>query len=169
MDFLELCKKRFSVRSFTTEKVSEEDRQYIMECVRLAPSAVNMQPWKFVMVCSEDAKMKLRKCYDRAWFATAPMYILCLADTAHCWVRKCDGKPHGDIDVAIAAEHICLAAASRGLGSCWVCNFDVDMVKREFCGEGYEPVAIVPIGHIADGCPATEKKRKTLGEIIADV
>ena len=169
MDFLDLCRKRFSARSFTSEAISDEDKQYIMECVRLAPSAVNMQPWKFVLVASEAAKAELRKSYDREWFATAPLYVLCLADTSHCWVRKCDGKLHCDIDVAIAVEHLCLAAASRALGTCWVCNFDAPMVKQKFCHDGYEPVAIVPIGHVSEDCRATEKKRKPISEIIEEV
>lgn len=166
MTFKELANERFSCRKYTDEPVGKADMEYIMECVRLAPSATNRQPWKFLIITSDDAKKKIRQCYDREWFATAPAYVLCMKDTGGCWVRKEDGKPHGDIDLGIAVEHLCLAAAERGLGSCWVCNYDVAATKRLFPVEGYEAVAIIPIGHIAPDCPHPEKKRKELSEII---
>ena len=59
MNILELSQQRFSARKYTAEPVSQADLDYILECVRLAPSAVNKQPWKFVVVRSEEAKSKL--------------------------------------------------------------------------------------------------------------
>ena len=117
MNMLELSRQRFSARKFTDQKVSPSDLDYLLECARLAPSAVNRQPWRFVVVESEEAKARLRQVYNREWFATAPLYIVCYAHTGRCWTRAADQKAHGDIDVAIAAEHICLAATERGLGS----------------------------------------------------
>ena len=105
-DFKSLAGERFSARKFTAEPVSKEDLEYIMECVRLAPSACNRQPWKWLIVRSEQAMKKLQECYDREWFKTAPMYIVGMKNTKDNWVRKYDNKPHGDIDVAIAAEHL---------------------------------------------------------------
>ncbi len=167
MTFLELSEARFSARKFTDEKVSEEDLEYILKCTQLAPSAVNFQPWKFVVVESEEAKERLRQCYSRDWFNTAPLYIIAYRDKSVEWVRKVDSKPHGDIDVAIAVEHICLAATDRGLGTCWVCNYKPEPLAELFPQpENFEAVAIVPIGHIADDCPVGEKKRKELSEIV---
>ena len=165
MELLELSKQRFSARKYTDEKVSESDLEYILETVRMAPSACNKQPWKFVVVESEAAKRQLQECYNREWFATAPIYILCLRNKEQNWVRN-DGKQHGDIDVAIATEHLCLAAAERGLGTCWVCNFDVEKMAQFVGNDEFEAVAIVPLGHIADDCPRAEKKRKALDEIV---
>lgn len=165
MELLELSKQRFSARKYTDEKVSESDLEYILETVRMAPSACNKQPWKFVVVESEAAKHQLQECYNREWFATAPIYILCLRNKEQNWVRN-DGKQHGDIDVAIATEHLCLAAAERGLGTCWVCNFDVEKMAQFVDNDEFEAVAIVPLGHIADDCPRAEKKRKALDEIV---
>ena len=165
--FKELATRRFSVRKYTNEPVSKEDIEYIMDCVRLAPSACNRQPWKFLLLTSDNAKEKIRQCYNRDWFKSAPVYVLCFKDVNGCWVRPEDGKPHGDIDLGIAVEHLCLAAADRGLGSCWVCNYEA--VKRLFPVEGYEAVAIVPIGHIAPDCPHAEKKRKEMNEIFEEV
>ena len=75
-NMLNLCRERFSVRKFTSETVSHEDLEYVMECVRMAPSAVNKQPWHWIAVRSDEGKSKLQECYDREWFKTAPMYII---------------------------------------------------------------------------------------------
>lgn len=129
MNILELSQTRFSARKYTDEAVSDDDLAYILECVRLAPSAVNRQPWKFVVVRSKEAKEQLWQAYDRDWFRTAPLYIVCMKNNSECWTRRYDDKQHGDIDVAIATEHLCLAATERNLGTCWVCNFDTDVMS----------------------------------------
>lgn len=166
MNMLELSEARFSARKFTDEPVSDADLHYILECARLAPSAVNRQPWKLVVVRSPEARQQLWSAYDREWFRTAPLYIVCMRNNQACWTRRYDDKPHGDIDVAIATEHLCLAAAEQGLGTCWVCNFDVALVKQLFPVDGFEPVALIPIGHPAPDCPHPEKNRKPLEEIV---
>lgn len=166
MDFLQLTQLRSSVRHYSDAPVAQADIDYIMECVRMAPSACNRQPWQFVIIESSEAKALIRQCYAREWFATAPLYILCMKNTAENWVRPADGHPHGDIDVAIATEHLCLAAAERGLGTCWVCNFDVARARQLFATEGLEPVAIVPIGHPAADYEAPKKKRKAMTDIV---
>ena len=119
MSFLELTEKRFSARKYTDEPVSEVDLNYVLECVRLAPSAVNRQPWRFVVVESEAAKQSLWEAYDREWFRSAPLAIVCLQHKGECWTRAADGKAHGENEVASAEEHLSLAAAERGLGTGW--------------------------------------------------
>ena len=135
----------------------------------MAPSACNRQPWQFIIVESSEAKALVHQCYGRNWFASAPIYIICLKNTDENWIRPDDSHAHGDIDLAIATEHLCLAAAERGLGTCWVCNFDVELTRKLFADGPMEPVAIIPIGHIAQDCPATGKKRKPAIEIIKRV
>lgn len=168
-NMLALSQERFSACKFTSEAVSLEDVDYIMECVRLAPSAVNRQPWHWLIVRSDEAKEKLQECYDREWFKTAPMYIVGMKNVNENWVRRYDEKPHGDIDVAIAAEHLCLAATERGLGTCWVCNYDTDKMQQFFPREGFEAVVIIPLGHIAEDCPHAEKKRREMNEIVEEI
>lgn len=165
-NFLELAMARCSVRHYADTPVSTADINYIMECVRMAPSACNRQPWRFVLIQSDEARQRIRQCYNREWFATAPLYVLCLKNTEQNWVRPDDQHPHGDIDVAIATEHLCLAAAERHLGTCWVCNFDVAKTRQLFAYEGYEPVAIIPMGHIHPDSPIVEKKRKSMDDIL---
>lgn len=165
MTFRELSEKRFSVRSYTEEEVGDEQLEYVLECARLAPSAVNRQPWHFYVVRSGERKENLRKCYDRDWFRTAPAYIVCTVLHDEEWVRK-DGKEHGNIDMAIATEHICLAAAELGLGTCWVCNFDVRLCHQVLSLPVNEEAAVlIPIGHPA--VDVTEKTRKPIDRIVS--
>jgi nitroreductase len=135
-----------------------------MECVRLAPSAVNKQPWQFRIVTDEDEKAKLQQCYNRDWFKTAPMYVIASVLHDEEWVRA-DGKPHGNIDIAIAVEHLCLAATEQGLATCWVCNFDAVLCKELFgLPASEEPAVIIPLGYAADSL--RPKNRKAMEEIV---
>ena len=164
MNFLELVKNRYSCRAYKSLSVEREKLDYILECVRLAPSAVNKQPWRFRIVKNETDKVKLQECYNREWFQTAPMYVICSILHDEEWVRS-DGKHHGDIDIAIAVEHLCLAATEQGLATYWVCNFDADKCKQLFAiADNEEPAVLIPIGYPAD--ELKEKKRKAVEEIV---
>lgn len=175
MNFLELVKNRYSCRAYKSLDVEKEKLDYILECVRLAPSAVNKQPWRFHIVCKEEEKAWLQQCYDRDWFKTAPMYVIASVLHDEEWVRA-DGKHHGDIDIAIAVEHLCLAATELGLATCWVCNFNAVQCKELFgLPENEEPAVLIPLGYAAerqqagDGTSGTEmkpKNRKATEEII---
>lgn len=164
MDFMELVRNRYSCRAYKALDVEKEKLDYMMECVRLAPSAVNKQPWRFRIVSSEEEKAKMQQCYNREWFRTAPLYVIASVQHDEEWVRA-DGKHHGDIDVAIAVEHLCLAATEQGLATCWVCNFDAVLCKELFAlPEDEEPAVIIPIGYAAD--EPKEKTRKAINEIV---
>lgn len=164
MRFLDLTKLRYSCRSYQERAVEKEKIEYVMECVRMSPSAVNRQPWRFRVVESDADRQRLCQCYNREWFATAPTYIIASVLHNEEWVRS-DGKHHGNIDVAIAVEHLCLAAAEQGLGTCWVCNFDVELCSRLFDIPANEEVAVlIPIGYAAD--EPKEKVRKNIDAIV---
>lgn len=164
MNFKELCEARYSCRAYETKPIEDEKLDYIRECVRLAPSAVNRQPWKFVLVTDATQLAVLHRCYDREWIKNAPAIVVCCQQRDEAWVRPCDGKNHADIDIAIAVEHLVLAAAEIGLGSCWVCNFDAPLLARTFpLPQGFEASALIPLGYPA-GEP-TAKKRKAVEEI----
>ena len=164
MEFLELVKRRYSCRNYQSKPVEQGKLDYIMECVRLAPSAVNRQPWRFRIVSSEEGRKKLCQCYNREWFTTAPVIIIASILHDEEWVRS-DGKHHGDIDIAIAVEHLCLAAAEQGVGTCWVCNFDAKLCKSLFAlSDNEEAAVLIPLGYPAD--ELREKNRKPISEII---
>ena len=164
MELLELVKRRYSCRDYQPTSVEQEKLDYIMECVRFAPSAVNKQPWLFHIVSNEEEKTKLQQCYNRDWFKTAPMYIIASVLHDEEWVRA-DGKHHGNIDIAIAVEHLCLAATEQGLATCWVCNFDANLCKEQFdLPENEEPAVIIPLGYAAD--EMKPKIRKSIDTIV---
>ena len=164
MTFLELVRSRYSCRGYEEKPVEKEKLNYVMECVRMAPSAVTRRPWLFRVIDDAEGKARLQQCYGREWFNTAPVYILASILHDEEWVRA-DGKRHGDIDIAIGVEHLCLAATEQGLGTCWVCNFDAALAKQLFAlPENEEPAVIIPIGYPA--VEATPKKRKEMAEIL---
>lgn len=164
MHFFELIKKRYSVRGFKNTAVEPEKLKSVIEAARLAPSAVNFQPWKFFVITDKKILNELSKTYSREWFKTASTCIVACGNHQTSWKRS-DGKDHCDIDVAIAVEHIMLAATELGLGTCWVCNFDAKMCAEILnLPKELEPVAMIPIGY--PDTDAVEKKRKPIEEIV---
>ena len=92
------------------------------------------------------------------------MYIIASVLHDEEWVRA-DGKHHGDIDIAIAVEHLCLAATEQGLATCWVCNFDAPLCKALFAlSDNEEPAVVIPLGYAAD--EMKPKSRKPIDEIV---
>ena len=164
--FKELCTARYSCRNYTDRPIEEEKLRYIMECVRLAPSAVNRQPWRFIVIKDQPRLDLIYNAYARGWIRNAPVIVVCLADRQNAWVRPSDGKNHADIDLAILADHLTLAAADMGLATCWVCNFDAAMLSNDFnLDADYKPVILLPLGAPAtDDIP--EKKRKDVSEFV---
>lgn len=163
---LSLAGRRYSVRSFDGRRVPDDLLTYVLNVARLSPSAVNFQPWSFIVVRDPVLLEGLSAVYSREWFRLAPACIVVCGLHKESWHRRSDGKDHCDIDVAIAAEHICLAAAEVGLGTCWVCNFDVAGCRSLLgLSDDTEPVVLLPIGFPAD-VEIPEKKRKSLEEIV---
>ena len=115
MDFKSLCEARYSVRAYKPDTIPAEKLEYVKECTRLAPSAVNKQPWKFFLFTREEDRRLMQQCYDREWFREAPAYVLACENHDEAWTRRYDEKNHADIDLAIAIEHLCPAAAEQGL------------------------------------------------------
>jgi len=149
MDFNQLAKSRYSSRRYKVQSVEEDKLNYVLEAGRIAPSAVNYQPVFFVVVRDRNLE-NVRSCYPREWFRTAPACIVVCSDHSVSWKRS-DGKDSADIDAAIAADHITLAATSAGLATCWVCNFDkVRLTEVLNLPDHVEPVVILPIGYPAD-------------------
>lgn len=167
MTFLDLVKARCSVRSYEQRAIEPEKLQYVMECTRLAPSAVNLQPWMFYVVTKPEDCNKIRQCYHRDWFNEAPMYIIACSNHDESWKRRrSEPKDHADIDISIAVEHLCLAAAEVGLGTCWVCNFNVELCRELFdITAPYEPAVLIPIGY-PKTMEVSEKIRKPQGEVF---
>ncbi|MCC8199868.1 MAG: nitroreductase family protein [Tannerellaceae bacterium] len=169
MKLLDIIQKRCSIRQYSPTPVEKEKVEYILEAARLAPSAVNYQPWYFLVIEEEENRKKVVECYPREWIRTAPLFIVVCGDHDQSWKRASDRKDHLDIDAGIVTEHICLAATEEGLGTCIVCNFDVPLFRNYFrLPEQIEPLAIIPIGYPTspDLFTKTPKKWKPLAETV---
>ena len=165
--FYNLVASRYSCRKYTSAPVDRELIMAVLDTARLAPSACNRQPWQFLVLDTEESRTPVLACYDREWMKNIPAFIVALGMKDEAWVRQYDGKNHTDVDVAIAVEHICLSAASLGLGTCWICNFDPELLGRKLgLPEDAVPVAIIPIGYPEPDAVVPQKNRKTFDEIV---
>ena len=169
---MKVVSERFSCRSYSIDRLpNEEQIAALIEAARLAPSACNRQPWRFVVIRpgDEGGRKAVAAAYPREWVETAPYYIVVCAVPTEAWVRPHDGKNHSDIDIAIATEHICLAATEMGLGTCWICHFDPARLTVDLAlPHGTVPVVILPVGYPAECVVAPEKKRKPTEEILIE-
>ena len=166
MEFLELARKRYSCRKYRDQAVEKNQLEKILEAGRIAPSAVNFQPWRFIVINEEKMLEQIRSTYARSWFQSAPVVLVLCVDYKESW-KRADGKEHGDIDIAIAADHMTLQASDAGLATCWVCNFDRDKCKSVLNLPKYiEPLVYLPLGYPADEPSANHEKRKALKDII---
>jgi nitroreductase len=165
MEFRELIEKRYSVRAYKPDPVDEEKLEQVLQAARLAPTAANRQPFQLIVIHTAGREAELKRIYGRDWFVQAPVVICACGVPAQGWTRREDGKNYTDVDVAIVMDHLILAAADLGLGTCWIGAFDPD-AAREVLGlpDGVEPIAFTPLGVPADQLGA--KKRKPLAELV---
>jgi nitroreductase len=168
LDVFEAIKKRRSVRAYTSEKVSDEDVERLIEAARWAPSAGNIQPWEFIIVKNAETKRRLSDAALRQTFIEkAPVVIVVCADvTRSSWGYGSRGTNLYCLqDTAAATENMLLAAQALGLAACWVGAFHEDAVAKVInAPRNLRPVAIVPVGHPAEKTSAPQKR--SLREII---
>ena len=164
MNFLELAKERYSVRKFSDKKVEREKLDAILEAGRCAPTAVNYQPQRILVLESPEALEKLKKCTPCHF--DAPLALLVCYDRGVSWKRSFDGHDMGEVDASIVTTQMMLEAAALGLGTTWVGYFDPEAVKREFALPGWlAPVAILPAGYpAADAAPAPFHEKRLARE-----
>ncbi len=153
MAVLEAIKKRYSCRSYLDKPVEREKLEQILEAARLAPSAKNLQDWRFVVVTDKDKKQKLAEAANNQTFIEKAGAII-IACSISKDVMRC-GQPVAPIDVAIALEHICLQATELHLSSCWIGSFYPDKVRPMV--NIPENVAIIEL--LAVGYPADTQKQ----------
>ena len=139
MDFSQLVQKRESVRRYDHRPVEEEKIEQIMAACRMAPSACNSQPWRFVVVTDPDLKDQMAQATYNSMlrfnrFALeAPVIVALVAETPN-WLSKMGGtvknKEYYLMDIGVVADHFCLQAADRGLGTCMLGWFDEGKVRE---------------------------------------
>ncbi len=164
MAVLEAIRKRYSCRAYHEKSIEPEKLDSILEAARLAPSASNMQDWRFVVVTDSQVKRQVAETTNRPEvFAKAGAIIAACSNSDY--VMRC-GQAIGPIDVAIALEHICLQATDLGLGTCWIGSFDPEKV-RSILGipADIEVIELMAVGYPADSKP--EPKREPMGKIVS--
>lgn len=144
MEIYEALGTRRSVRSFTKDTPSREALERILEAAREAPSANNLMPWKLVVVSDPETRAALATGKYGKFLADTPIVIV------GCGDRQASPEWHA-VDTAIALEHVVLAAAAEGLGSCWVGSFDKTAVLKAIgIPEGFEVIALIALGFPKD-------------------
>ncbi len=164
MDVFEAIKGRRSTRSYLDLDVDEEKLLRVLDAGRLAPSARNLQDWRFIAVRDAATRRRLAEAaFNQRFVAQAPVVIAACGTSDH--IMPC-GQPTYVIDVTIAVDHMTLAAYSEGLGTCWIGAFYEDKVK-EILGvpEHVRVVALLPIGYPAE--PPKVTLRKSLEDVVA--
>lgn len=164
-----MIRTRISVRNYDPDKpVPKETLERILEAGRLAPSAVNYQPWKFVVVSSPAMLEKVRACYGREWFKEAPHVLIVVGFRDKAWVRSFDGLNSIETDMAIAMTHLILASENEGVSTCWIQHYNPAVLREALnLKENQLVFGITPLGYPKEGYVKTLKKnRKPLSEII---
>ena len=171
MDFTEVIRSRESMRDYDPARpVNPEVLKRILEAGRLAPSATNRQPWRFLLVSSPAVLEKVRACYHRPWFSESPHILIVKGDANAAWVRKTDGYNSLETDLTIAMDHMILAAENEGVASCWVAAFDEARLREALkLGPTEKVFAVCPLGYPKAGYRKkgdAGKDRKSLDEIV---
>jgi len=165
MNVHQAIKTRRSIRSYKAEPVPEEKLKKVLEAARLAPSAHNEQEWKFVVVRDAERREQLSEAAGQGFISEAPVIIVAVALDPEEVMSS--GVPNYAIDLAIAVDHMTLAAVEEGLGTCWVGAFSQEKVKKVLgIPERYKVVVLLPLGFPAD--KPGPKSRKNLEEIVCD-
>ncbi len=165
MNIYELIKLRKSVRSYQKKDVTNDVLMRLLEAARMAPSAKNLQEWRFIVVRDENTKNKLMEAAKGQKFVgEAPVVLVCCADTDNHQMTC--GQLCYPIDLAIAIDHITLCAVAEGLGTCWIGAFYEDKVKKILqIPDSVRVVELLPIGYPTDPSPK-EKNRLPMDKIV---
>ena len=164
MDFNELIRKRYSVRAYNADCVEEEKLQEVLEAARLAPTAANRQPFQFIVIHTKGKETELKRIYEPDWFTQPPLVICVCATPAQAWSRI-DKKNYAEVDATIAMDHLILAAADLGLGTCWIAAFNPTAAREVLAlPDNVEPIAFTPLGYPAD--EPREKRRKPISQLV---
>lgn len=158
MDAIESIKNRRSIRSFQSTPISTEVIEDIIDCARLAPTAINIQPWEFVVVRTEETRKKLSQITDYGKF---------ISQSPVCIVVFCKDTKYYLEDGCAATQNILLAAYFHGICSCWVAGdkktYAEEIRKLLNFPSGYKLISLIPIGYSQE---KPEPPKRSLQEVI---
>jgi nitroreductase len=158
MDAIEAIKTRRSVRAYQQRPISRDILKDLVDCGRLAPTAMNQQPWEFVVVTEAAMLRRLAELIGHAQFMlTAPAAIVVLCKPLNWYVE----------DASAATQNLLLAAQAHGMGSCWVAGDKqpyADAVRQALgAPEGYVVFSLVTLGYPAE---AASKDKRPLDQVL---
>ena len=146
MEFQKLIEERYSVRNFKQEHLPQEVINTIIVAGHKAPTGCNYQPQRILVLNTDEDTQKLKGCTKCHFNAPAAMLVCHNKDES--WVRRYDGALSSQVDAAIVATHMMLAAHDIGVGCCWVMHFDPAAMRETFrIPENIEPVALLVMGY----------------------
>lgn len=163
----ELLKQRYSVRDYSDKPIEDEVLTAILEAGRLAPTAKNLQPQKIFVLKSENALAKIRSVTRCAF--NAPIVLMVCGDADVGWNNPFSGENYNMMDVSIVTTQMMLRAAELGVGSCWVCLFDPQVVSQVFnLSDNLKPRCLLTLGYPSDKAAPSERHslRKSLEDTV---
>ena len=163
MSFEDLTRARFSCRHYEDRPVEVEVLARVIEAGRIAPSACNKHPTRIKVCTSKDdlarAALACPRFERNGSIFGAPAIIIACAETERAWVRKYDQMNSSEIDTSIVVDQMMMAATEQGLGTCWVCAFDPQVIKEQFgLPAGLRPISMLPLGYPAETIAAPEAR-----------
>jgi nitroreductase len=165
MEYTQLIAARYSVRAYRPDPIADDVLNQVLEAARIAPTAANRQAFQIIVIHTEGRKAELNRIYHRDWFTQAPLIIAVCGVPERGWVRDYDGVNYANVDAAIVMDHLILAAANLGLGTCWVAHFDPKAARQILqLPDNIEPIIFTPLGYPADS--PKPKVRKPLADLV---
>lgn len=168
MEISEAIRKRRSVKKYLDQPLEWNKIGAILDAGRLAPSAGNLQPWKFIVVTNPENKKKISEaCFQQYWMQTAPVHIIICSETnkMNRFYGLRGEKLYSIQSCALAAQNMMLESIGLGLGCCFVSAFDEEMIARKFgIPEFARPQIILTIGYPGEETPTPPKY--TLNDIV---
>ena len=168
MEFLELAKARYACKKYDGRAVEAEKLEQILEAGRLAPTAKNLQEQHIYVLQSDEALKKMDKATPCRYGASTCLVVA--YDRVNVYTYPGGKRDSGAEDAAIVATHMMLAAASLGVDSCWINNFDAEKLAEEFgLPENEDVLMLMDLGYAAEGTGPlpNHDKRKPLTETVS--
>ena len=157
MNFREICRERYSVRSFSARRVERETLDGILALLRLAPTALNHQPYRVLVAESDEALGKLEESAKATLYGAKTVLILC-SDRSRAWANRYSGEDDVLLDMGILSETALYAAQEYGVDSCCVCNFDPAAGREAFSLPGHlTPDALILLGYCTSDARPSER------------
>ena len=165
MEFIDVINERYSVRGYLDKEVEKEKLDYVLKAATIAPTGVNAQPFKVYVIDTKKYKDELSEIYGAKWFVEAPLVLAVVGIKNKAWTRPWDQKNIADIDATIVMDHMILAAADVGLGTCYIGAFK-KYRAHEFLDldENEEVVLFTPLGY--GNAEPRDTPRKELDEFV---